>query len=192
MCYMAQTSQELRLLSSVTLDCQVTEVTSLQDCQSCQKLTKLSDIVKFVKVVRYCQICQKLSKISERVKRFFPEIYFFLGNPFFSLRKFIFSLGKSISFWGNPFLAMAIQSSTNKFGQYSHEFISMQSLTILYPYTFSSQTVVPRGPTVPGPICLEPPRSRRLDAEICAEDLRWCSAAQDLPVSSRQQASNSN
>ena len=69
-----KTLQELRMLSSVTLDCQVTKTamnsgSQLSELSSeSQKSLGLSKLPEIVKVVRNCQICQKLSKLSELLK----------------------------------------------------------------------------------------------------------------------------
>ena len=108
-----QMSQELQMLSSVTLDCQVTKIVRIQvlnyqNCNQCLKshkslgLSKLSEIVKVVRNCKSCQTffrvvrnCQKMLDLSEIVKKW--EIHFFSlsGNPFF-LVKSLFSLGKSL------------------------------------------------------------------------------------------------
>ena len=64
-----ETSQELQMLSTVTLDCQVTivrilisvsNVTSLQDCQNCQNCQKLPNLSTIGQLIK---LCQKLSKL---------------------------------------------------------------------------------------------------------------------------------
>ena len=71
-----KTSQELRMLSSVTLDCQVTKTamnsgSQLSELSSeSQKSLGLSKLPEIVKVVTNCQRCQKLPILSEIVKIF--------------------------------------------------------------------------------------------------------------------------
>ena len=54
-----KTSQELRMLSSVTINCQATKILmnlfkNVKTIKNCQKLSKLSEIVKINKIVEKC------------------------------------------------------------------------------------------------------------------------------------------
>ena len=74
-----ETSQELRMLSSVTLDCQVTKIvmnsgSQLSDNLCCCFLF----VVKIVKIVNNCKKNQKLSKMVKIVKncQIFGQVMF--------------------------------------------------------------------------------------------------------------------
>ena len=69
MAKMTKTSIELRMLSSVTLNCEVTKIVRIQvlncqkQCLKCRKSPKLSKIVIIFKKFQNCQQLSKFQKI---------------------------------------------------------------------------------------------------------------------------------